>query len=140
VQALSPWSPAESLRLGIIGVLGTAAIGAAWLGSANQPSFHGQVRWMIVATAGFVVVSYSAVSWLMRARHIVLERRQLLLPLAADEPRSAPLIAAQLVVVGPEPARYHRPGCALAKGRGWPEVRRADADVADRTACGVCRP
>jgi peptidoglycan/LPS O-acetylase OafA/YrhL len=143
VQGLSPWSPVESVRLVTVALLGMAAIVVGWYGAADEPSFHRQTRWLVIATAGFIVMGYAAVSWVMRARSSVLHRRQLLLPLPAGGAVlvvSLVSVPAEVVVVGPAPGRYHRPGCPLVRGRDWPHVRRSDADLADRSACGVCRP
>jgi hypothetical protein len=143
VGGLSPWSPVESVRLVTVAVLGMAAVVVGWYGAADEPSLHGQTRWLVIATAGFIVMGYAAVSWVMRGRSSVLERRQVLLPLPAGPAVPAGSDVApppEEVIVGPLPARYHRPGCPLVRGRDWPHVRRADADLAGRVACGVCRP
>jgi hypothetical protein len=126
------------VRLVTVSLVGLIAIVVGWFGAAHEPSFHGQTRWMVVAVAGFVVMGYSAVSWLMRARSSVLQRRHHLLPLPATF--AVPAVDAGLIVVAPVPGRYHRPGCALASGRDWPSLWRADVDLADRSPCGVCRP
>jgi hypothetical protein len=124
-------------------LLGLAAVVVGWYGAADEPSFHGQTRWLVIATTGFIIMGYGVVSWVMRGRSSVLQRRQILLPLPAVSAGSlgpGVVALAEVVVVGPLPARYHRPGCPLAGGRDWARVRRADADLAGRSACGVCRP
>jgi hypothetical protein len=140
IQRLSPWSPVESVRLVTVALLGMAAVVVGWRGAADEPSFHGQTRWIVVAAMGFVVTGYAAVSWVSRGRSSVLHRRRLLLPLPASGAVAAVVASVEMVIVGPEPARYHRPGCPLARGRDWPQARRADVDLAHRSACGVCRP
>lgn len=141
VHGLSPWSSVESVRLVAVSLLGLAAVVVGWVGSAHEPSFHGQTRWMVAAVAGFVVMGYGAVSWLMRARSSVLQRRHLLLPLPVSTGVVGSVVAAaDTIVVGPVPSRYHRPGCALVRGRDWACLPRAAVDLADRSPCGVCRP
>jgi hypothetical protein len=138
----SPWSPAESLRWAALGVFGLAAWIVAWWSAAHKASFNDQIPWATVAVAGFILVAYADVTWLLRARNAIVQRREALLP--ADPPSLATVVplavASGSVVGGPGLDRFHRADCPLAAGKGWPTIDVDAARGEGRRACGVCAP
>ena len=141
LRRASPWAPGESLRTAVLGAAGVVAVGGGWLATARAPSLRAQIPWVSLSTLGFIVGSFGAVSWLLRARAAIVKRREALLPVPMRAP--APVVAVRSrgdVVVGPAPARFHRPGCDLEVGRGWPRTTRASAVADGREPCGVCAP
>ena len=137
---LSPWSGVESLRAVALAGGGAVIVGAGWLGAEREPSLRAQIPWVVVATAGFMVGSFGAVSWLLRARVAILTRRDELFSFAASPDVAVAATELGAVVVGPSPGKYHRPTCPLAVGRGWPSVQVAQAGGERREPCGVCAP
>jgi hypothetical protein len=135
-RAWSPWSPAEAARWAAVGLAAHATVLIAWWLVHREASFDHQVRWVALGVAGFIVAAYGDVSWLLRARGMILDRRRTLLP----DPTiaSAPISLVTTVVAGPDLGLFHRPDCALARGKGWPALARTE--VAGRRPCGVCEP
>jgi hypothetical protein len=128
------------LRWAALGVIGVAAWIVAWWSAAREASFNDQIPWATVAVAGFIVVAYADVTWLLRARTAIVQRREALLP--ADPPSPAtvfPLaVAGEVVVGGPGLDRFHSADCPLARGKGWPALELDAARAEGRRPCGVC--
>ena len=141
LHQVSPWSPVESARTLALGAAGVVIVGVAWYATRGEASLRAQIPWVVVATAGFVVGSFGAVSWLLRARAAILHRREQLLPFPARADDHVPAVEPGFhVVVGPRPGKYHRLTCPLAVGRGWSTVDLSDAVAEQREPCGVCAP
>lgn len=142
LRAWSPWSPADALRWLVVGVIGHLAAVLAWFLAANEETFDGQVPWASLAVAGFVIAGYADITWLLQARFALLQRRERLLPfeVAAAAPNPAVEHDDHTLVAGPGLARFHRSTCALAAGRGWSAVERAQAVADGQRPCGVCTP
>jgi hypothetical protein len=139
LRAWSPWGPAESVRWVAIAVVGNLTCVVAWWLAHREAAFDHQVRWVAVAIAGFIVAAYGDVSWLLRARWTVIQRRSILLPDDVAVAEGAVAVAGA-VLAGPGLDRFHRPACPLAKGRPWPSVDRSAAVAAGQRPCGICNP
>lgn len=145
LRAWSPWSPADGLRWLVISVVGLLLVLVAWWLSANQETLASQVGWAALATAGFAVVAYANVSWVLHARFSIIQRRERLLPTA--RPETLPVTTAEHTDAGDEPLvggvgleRYHRASCPLARHKAWPALDRSTALTERRRPCGVCSP
>jgi hypothetical protein len=140
LRAWSPWAPGEGLQWGVSLALGHVLCLVAWWLVSREAGFNHQARWAALSVAGFVVVAYADVSWLLRARWAVMQRRRRLLPDAAPE---AAVVASPVgvgVVVGEGLVHFHRPDCPLAAGKGWRSVEREVALAGGRRRCGMCEP
>jgi hypothetical protein len=139
---MSPWAPAETLRLAAVSALGVLLVGLAWWAARREAAFGRQVRWATVAVSGLVIAGFAIVSWLMRARWTIMQRRESLVPdklvRRVRDPGDAH--APPNVVIGPGSHLFHRRECPLTAGRGWETVARSRALAEDRRPCGVCRP
>jgi hypothetical protein len=142
LRAMSPWAPAETVRLAAVSALGVLLVGLAWWAAHREAAFGRQVRWATVAASGLVIAGFGIVSWLMRARWTIMQRRESLVPdrIARRVRDPGDTYATSNVVVGPGSHLFHRHGCALTAGRGWGTVARLSALAEDRQPCGVCRP
>ena len=136
LRAWSPWAPADAIRWAAVAVVGHGLWFAGWWLAHRQAVFGDQVRWATLAVAGFIVAAYADVSWLLRARWSIVQRRRALL---ADDPEVEDVTAERLVA-GPGRDRFHRAGCALAAGRHWPTTTRDVALAAGQQPCGMCEP
>jgi hypothetical protein len=141
-RAMSPWAPAETVRLAAVSALGVMLVGLAWWAAHREVALGRQVRWATVAASGLVIAGFGIVSWLMRARWTIMQRRESLVPgtLVRGVRDSGEACATSNVVVGPGSHLFHRHGCPLTAARGWGTVARASALAEDRRPCGVCRP
>jgi hypothetical protein len=142
LRAWSPWAPGEGLQWGVFLALGHVLCLVAWWLVSREAGFNHQARWAALGVAGFVVVAYADVSWLLRARWAVMQRRRRLLP--DSPPDSVPAAVVGLVgsgvVVGEGLVHFHRPDCPLAAGKGWRLVDREAALAGGRRQCGMCEP
>jgi len=142
LRAMSPWAPAETLRLAAVSALGVLLVGLAWWAAHEEAALGRQVRWATLAVSGLVIAGFGIVSWLMRARWTIMQRRESLVPdrmvRRVRNPRNA--YAPPNVVIGPGSRLFHRHECPLTAGRGWGTVARSRALAEDRQPCGVCRP
>jgi hypothetical protein len=143
LRGLSPWSPAEGMRAGVVVAAGIIVLVIGWWRTADEASWAHQVTPVGIALSGFILAAFGAVSWLVRGRSAIVDRRAALLVVAEPAPVTADAVghAADAAVVGhPSEGRFHRPGCVLVSGRGWSRLDRAALVAADRLPCGVCRP
>jgi hypothetical protein len=142
LRAWSPWSPGEGLQWGAILIVGHIVCLVAWWLVSREAGFQHQARWAALSMAGFVVVAYADVSWLLRARWAVLQRRRSLLP--DEEPTTVTAFVAPtqegIVVLGEGLDHFHRPDCPLAVGKNWPTYDRDRALAAGKRPCGMCEP
>jgi hypothetical protein len=145
LQAMSPWAPAETMRLATVSILGVLLVCLGWWAAHREVALGRQVRWATLAVSGLIICGYGIVSWLMRAHWSIMQRRESLLPdtvvrrpdVSPDLPHTNGTAA---VIVGPGGRLFHRHGCALTAGRGWGSIARSSALAEDRQPCGVCRP
>jgi len=139
---MSPWAPAETLRLAAVSALGVLLVGLAWWAAHREAALGRQVRWATLAVSGLVIAGFGIVSWLMRARWTIMQRRESLVPdrmvRRVRNPGNA--YATPNVVIGPGSHLFHRHECPLTAGRGWETVARSGALAEDRRPCGVCGP
>lgn len=145
LRVLSPWAPAETVRLAAVNVLGVLLVGLGWWAAHQEVALGRQVRWATLAVSGLIISGYGIVSWLMRAHWSIMQRRESLVPdtlvresTVSPDPGHAHGTAT--VIVGPGGRLFHRHGCALTAGRRWASVDRSSALAGDRQPCGVCRP
>jgi hypothetical protein len=140
LRILSPWSPAEALRWLVIGVGGILVWAIAWWFSHREAAFAHQLQWVTLGIAGFIVVAWADVTWLMKARSSIVERRKLLL--ADVVGAAAPLTEAYggSLVAGPGLVNFHRSDCVIAVGKNWPEVDRHGAAASGQRPCEMCNP
>lgn len=138
LRGWSPWSPADGLRWALVGLVGTLLAFVAWTQARGDDLLSDQIVWMSVAVIGLVVAAYGNVSWLLRARHAVISRRERLLPLDVPSTRVGPSLCDDVLVAGPGLRRYHRASCQLAVGKGWPNLDEARVDTTVLEPCGVC--
>jgi uncharacterized membrane protein YeaQ/YmgE (transglycosylase-associated protein family) len=150
LRRLSPWSPAESRRLLLLVVVGLVVVTMSWWIVSREAAWGDQTNGMVLGVAGAMVAAYGVSSWLLRARALFLRHRAAVFARieGADAVLRSGRVAAraepvtvesfEVVVAHPTQGRFHRPGCALTQGQGWPAVRRED--LVDRRPCGVCRP
>jgi hypothetical protein len=141
LRAWSPWSPGEGLQWGAVLVVGHILCLVAWWLVSREAGFQHQARWAALSVAGFVVVAYADVSWLLRARWAVIQRRRSLLPDDPDKP-VAVTVPAQSggVLLGEGLDHFHRPDCPLAAGKNWPSHDRDGVLAAGKRPCGMCEP
>jgi hypothetical protein len=155
------WSADEFMRWVLAIGAGGIVIGVSWYVCAGDASFNAQIGPLDAAVAGLVLCGLGNVMWLMRGRRLLGERRRALLPDvvaavstgagslrpvsgvpvgAADAEAAAASGESALFVAGAGMVRFHRPDCALAAGRGWSGLTRAEHAELGRLPCGVCRP
>jgi hypothetical protein len=135
----SPWSRAEGLRWLVLAIVGHAAWLTAYVFALSESSFDHQIRWILLAVVGFLLVGFADVTWLLRGHLELIRRRSTILPVDSAPSKATESEAAQ-VVAGPDQALYHRAECLFVVGRDWPRLDRATAGAAGRKPCGVCRP
>lgn len=142
--AWSPWSPADGLRWFVVSLAGLLTTTIGWFVTDRQDRLDDQIGWMTVAVAGFAVVGYANITWLLQGRFTIIQRRERLLPTEPSEVTAGAPAPARAgtssLVAGPRLGRYHLAECPLAAGKGWPTVDVAGIDASDRRPCGVCRP
>jgi hypothetical protein len=140
LRTVSPWSPAEAIRWVFIVLVGIAVTAVAWWFSHRQAASTHQLGWVALGIAGFVAVAWADVTWLMKARSSIVERRKALLP--DDLPVAVPTTAlyASLLVAGADLLNFHRSDCVLAAGKGWEPVLRREAMANGQRPCGMCEP
>ncbi|HVX18744.1 MAG TPA: hypothetical protein VHA73_11990 [Acidimicrobiales bacterium] len=115
LRAWSPWAPGEALRWLVVALAGHGLWLAALLLARYEASFGGQIKWAILAVGGLLLAAYGHLTWLLRGRYAIGQRRVLLLPddgnFLAGLGASAP---APAVAAAPTPS-----GAAVAvAGRG----------------------
>jgi hypothetical protein len=147
LRAWSPWAPGEALRWAAMGIAGHAMWVVAMVSAQHEASFGHQMKWVTLGAGGFVVAAYADLTWLLRARWAIQQRRQALLPdiegaVATAVAAGAPVerTGTDAVVAGTGFDRFHQADCPLAVGKGWPELDRATAEAEGRRPCGVCAP
>jgi hypothetical protein len=147
LRAWSPWSPGEGLQWGAVLAVGHILCLVAWWLVSREAGFQHQARWAALSVAGFVVVAYADVSWLLRARWAVIQRRRSLLPDEPGDPRGTVAVTAAIapaqpsgVVLGEGLDHFHRPDCPLAVGKNWPPLDRDRAVAVGKRPCGMCEP
>jgi hypothetical protein len=145
LRAWSPWSPADGLRWVAVGALGHVLVLVAWWLTASEEAFDAQVRWATLATAGFAIVSYADISWVLHARFSLIQRREALLPTVpiVNPPVMGSADAEgndDRLVGGAGLGRYHRASCPMARQKDWPPLDRSVALAEGRRPCGVCAP
>jgi hypothetical protein len=130
-----------------VGVGGLVVV-VSWYVCSGDASFSKQVGPADAALGGLVLAGLGNAMWLLRGRRALGERRRALLPdvAAAAEPvgrvtRVSGVEARpdELLVAGEGMVLFHRPDCALATGRAWRTMTRAEHENAGRHPCGVCQ-
>ena len=143
LRAWSPWAPGEAIRWVVAGLAGHVVWFAGFWLARYEASFGGQIKWATLAAGGFVLAAYADITWLLRARWAILQRRAALLP-DLEVVASTVIVAAEpsvpLVVAGAGLARFHRPDCRLARDKSWSPSQREVALAAGQLPCGVCHP
>src|SRR5882762_3914163 len=119
LRTMSPWAPAETLRLAAVSALGVLLVGTAWWAAHREAAFGRQVRCATLAVSGLVVAGFGIVSWLMRARWTIMQRRESLVPdrLVGRVRDPADGYAPSDVVIGPGSHLFHRSECPLTAAR-----------------------
>ena len=150
IGRMSPWSTTDAVRCAGLVAAGAVLTGVGWWRTADEASWDHQVTPVAIALVGFGLAAFGVVSWLLRARAVLMDRRGVLLSderLAAHGfvPTVEPGVggaagASTSVVAHRDEGRFHRPGCALASGRGWSTFARAELADEGRLPCGICRP
>jgi hypothetical protein len=135
----SPWRPADVLALPLPYAIALACLLLAWLDGSRSLTVAQQVDPLNLGVAGVIVAGAANAIWLGGGRRRVALRRERLRRLLAGrcgEPQAAARPESGGAVVGlPGGQRYHRPGCALVRGKP------VEATVRDgRLPCGVCGP
>jgi hypothetical protein len=150
------WSAEDLLRWAITVGLGGIAVAVSWYVCAGEATFSQQIGPADAAVAGLLLAGIGNAAWLLKGRRAIGERRRLLLPDVTADPgvrrvvpvpvRADDLLPnaadpTALLVAGEGMERFHRPGCALTRGRsGFVEMTRHEHERAGRRPCGVCRP
>jgi len=164
LHSTSLWRPEDLLRWAVAVGLGGIVVAVSWYICAGEVSFGSQVGPTDAAVAGLLVAGMGNVSWLLKGRRALGERRRALLPdvslvsdatsgaggkapqseeVAQTDPRGLDpvLNELELCVGGEGMERFHRPECALTSGRhDWKALSRGEHEAAGRRPCGVCRP
>jgi hypothetical protein len=134
----SPWTGPQ-LRVAVgLGVVGLAALLAAWWGSAGASTLSDQAGWLSLATAGTAVgLTGAGALFLFGHRAIARRRRRLLGSLLAPvtSPNGA---AASGWVWVPGTVRAHRASCPLAAGKAVRTVDGAEIRRRGLRRCEVC--
>jgi hypothetical protein len=143
------WGAEELLRWGLAVGVGGLVVAVSWYVCAGDASFSKQIGPTDAAIGGLVLAGLGNAMWLLRGRRTLGERRRALLPdvVVVAEPvgrvtRVSGVSEArpdELLVAGVGMELFHRPDCALAAGRGWTTMTRAEHEAAGRHPCGVCR-
>jgi len=120
-------------------VLGAVGLAVAWSGSAGEPDWREDGKWLVIATAAVSLAGLGLLFWLVvgRIRIAAAERvvrAGLLDRSAARRSSPAPPLAGALVTAA-RMRRYHRSSCLLMNGKTPVPVA---GDRADLRACGVC--
>jgi hypothetical protein len=150
------WRVEDLLRWAITVGLGGVAVAVAWYVCAGESTFSQQIGPADAAVAGLLLAGIGNAAWLLKGRRAIGERRRLLLPDVTVDPGVRRVVAVPVRVDDPWPSsvddtalpvagegmeRFHRPGCALTRGRsGFVEMTRHEHERAGRRPCGVCRP
>jgi hypothetical protein len=146
---LSPWSAIDAARCAALVAAGAVVTGVGWWRTAGEAAWDHQITPVAIALSGFGIAAFGVVSWLLRARAVLLDRRAALLSderlatrgsVRPDERDLSRFGAATTVVAHRTDGRFHRPGCSLAAGRSWSTLDRAELEDEGRSPCGICRP
>jgi hypothetical protein len=140
LRVVSPWSTTEGVRWAALVVAGgvIAALGS-WM-AARRADFDDQLWPTTITAVGLIVLAYGNITWLVRGRRTMLDRRRSAIADLAARVPGAVLPPAEIVVAGRGRTSFHRPDCAFAAGRSWPTSSRKAAEAKGRTPCRVCRP
>jgi RNase P/RNase MRP subunit p29 len=135
----SPWRRADVLALPLPYAIALACLLLAWLDGSRSLTVAQQMDPLNLGIAGVIVAGAANTIWLGGGRRRVALRRERLRRLVAGqcgEPQTAARPEAAGSVVGlPGGRRYHRPGCALVRGKPVAATGRDG-----RLPCGVCCP
>jgi hypothetical protein len=124
-----------------VGGLATLLVG--WWGVSGTARLSHQVPWVVVGTAGLIVLGAGNGLWLLIGRRAVAERRRSLLGAFAAAPLTA---STHRNGAGPKPVwatgmqRYHRPTCQLVAGKATRSSSISAHHRAGRQPCGMCQP
>ncbi len=142
------WKGEDLLRLLATTGIGLALMVAAWWQAADEVLLEDQVGWANLSVGGALLASYGLVSWILRGRRAVGQRRVQLLgeAVVVDEP--GPTTSGDDTIVQHDGALvavvdrrfFHRAGCPLTIDRPTEATSRDAHLAAGRDACGVCRP
>lgn len=140
-----PWTAEALTRWITVSLVAAAVIVIAGVGAHHQRTFHDEYVWGDLGIAGGVIALYADITWILRGRRTVGERRRLLLDAPHPEPRFDPEWTAvgfevRELVAPVGASLYHRPDCLLALGRALVVADRSVHERAHRSPCGVCQP
>jgi hypothetical protein len=130
----------------LVSLLGFAALGAAWLGTAHLTRIEDQIPWLAVALLGLALACGAPVWALTGQRRAVAIRLAEVTDLLelhagrAGETAAGGVGRSDDLVASASMVRYHRPACPLAAGKRVVPATRSAHAAAGRQPCGVCEP
>ena len=135
------WRRRDAVGPVVVGGVGLVMCVIAWWLAAGDRQFREELSLSTVSVLGLVLVFGAEAAWVLRGRAAVGRRARAVLGTVPDAAWAmpAPVEAGDGFVAGPGLARYHRPGCALAAGQGWPVGTAEEQRRAGRRPCGICR-
>jgi hypothetical protein len=140
------------IRAALVVVAGNAValllIAAGWLAVSGARSLPDQQNSINVGLAGVMVAGAANAVWLGAGRRSVRSLRDAVLPgpeavgkvLGRETPGTIAAVPPGELVTGPGMIRYHRPGCAMARGKALTSDPQIDHERAGLVPCEVCRP
>lgn len=149
VEPVGPWGRRAALGLAAGVGSGLLLVGLAWWGASGEATLGPQYRWLALGLAGVIVCGAAGSAWVFAGMRAVGRRIAVAVPVRAEVP--TPVLELRLVadgggadtgslVAAAGMRYYHRPSCALARGKSAGPAPRAEHLRAGRAACGVCRP
>ena len=139
------WRRRDASVLGAGLLLGALLVLVAWRRTGTTADGAEQFAWLNVGVIGVIAAAFAAALWVRGGRRAVRRRQAAVLAGLAPAGSESDALAvmgddAVLPVATDRCRRYHRPGCALAAGRGAMPARRDEHEAAGRLACEVCHP
>ena len=142
------WLPGDALTLVWTTIGGFTTIVVSYLGVSSTDRYGTQQAWVALGVGAVVLTGIGNAIWLAagaravaQRRHRVLERLHALTVTMSDEPVTTlelPAAVDDRLVATATMTRFHRAGCALARGKDVQAASAEEHQAAGRRPCGVC--
>jgi hypothetical protein len=142
-RSQSAWKSDDLVRLVTTTIVAVAVMIIAWRQALGETTLEDQILWANLSVGGMLLAGYGFMSWILRGRRAIGERRRELLgdPVVESSTTEAIADPHSGVLVAIDGRRYfHRASCPLTDGRPTDAASQEAHEAAGRTACGVCRP